>query len=245
MIKGSEQITTWEKVEGNVWRVVLNSRKCSETTIPMYRCTEKDTFDYFPVYNCGDVYLNEEAYYQKASVEDLNGNSKPGTLRWIRRQEPPQSMRTLGAQIPMKSWRRSMCGSSALRPQSGDLPTSQSMGLKYSTPRICILISQGYPEHCQSGAISTNGGLKWIIENNTVINARSIAIDIGLRCDLWAGNRDARDPGKYPEDAKYFTSYKDTEKYGQHIVRNNLIQKRAVSAGLQAYSPGSHRFWTM
>ena len=83
----------------------------------------------------------------------------------------------------------------------------------------------GYPEHCQSGAISTNGGLKWIIENNTVINARSIAIDIGLRCDLWAGNRDARDPGKYPEDAKYFTSYKDTEKYGQHIVRNNLIQK--------------------
>lgn len=225
VIKGSEQITTWEKVEGNVWRVVLNSREMFGDYNPYVQMHGKDTFDYFPVYNCGDVYLNEEAYYQKASVEDLNGNSKTWYSEVDKEAGTTAIYANFGSADPNEELAEINVRQQCFAPTEWGLAYITVNGFKVQHSANMYSDFPGYPEHCQSGAISTNGGLKWIIENNTVINARSIAIDIGLRCDLWAGNRDARDPGKYPEDAKYFTSYKDTEKYGQHIVRNNLIQK--------------------
>ncbi len=85
------------------------------------------------------------------------------------------------------------------------------------------------PERRQAGAISVNGGLRWIIEQNKVINARTIAIDIGLGCDEWAGNR--------PGTTK--TNFRDTAKYGSHIVRNNYIGKAGQSgiAGVFSGTP--------
>jgi hypothetical protein len=71
--------------------------------------------------------------------------------------------------------------------------------------------------HRQAGAISVYGGLKWIIQNNTVINARTIGIDIGLGCTNWSG-WDGSDKGVK-------THYANTNLYGSHIIRNNYIAK--------------------
>jgi F5/8 type C domain len=75
------------------------------------------------------------------------------------------------------------------------------------------------PSRRQAGAVSVNGGLRWIIENNIILNARTIAVDIGLGCDEWAGNR----PGTTR------TNFHDTAKYGSHIVRDNYIGKAGQS----------------
>lgn len=222
VIKGSEQITTWEKT-GEIWKVVLQNDEMFGDYNPYTKLHGKDTFDYFPVYNCGDVYLNEEAYYQKKSVADVEAN----TRTWYSQVDEEKGTTTIyanfGKSNPNEELAEINVRQQCFAPVEWGLAYITVNGFKVAHSANMYSDFPGYPEHCQSGAISTNGGLKWIIENNTIVNARSIAIDIGLRCDMWAGNRDPRNGNA--EDKKYFTSYKDTEKYGQHIVRNNLIQK--------------------
>lgn len=222
VIKGSEQIVDWEQ-DGAIWKVVLDSEEVFGDYNPYTKGHGKDTFDYFPVYNCGDVYLNEEAYYQKATVDEVRKNSRT----WYSEVDETEGTTTIyanfGAADPNEELAEINVRQQCFAPTEWGLAYITVNGFKVAHAANMYSDFPGYPEHCQSGAISTNGGLKWIIENNTVVNARSIGIDIGLRCDMWAGNRDPRKGNQ--EDQKYFTSYKDIDAYGQHIVRNNLIQK--------------------
>ena len=221
VIKGSEQITTWEQ-EGDIWKVELKNDFFGGYN-PYTQGHGKDTFDYFPVYNCGDVYLNGEAYYQKKDSSDVAKGSKS----WCSVVDEAAGTTTIYANFgdadPNKELAEINVRQQCFAPTEWGLAFITVDGFQVEHSANMYSDFPGYPEHCQSGAISTNGGLKWIIENCTIINARSIAIDIGLRCDMWAGNRDPRN--NHPEDKKYFTSYKDIDNYGQHIVRNNLIQK--------------------
>nr|WP_248002359.1 right-handed parallel beta-helix repeat-containing protein [Streptomyces sp. RPA4-2] len=91
------------------------------------------------------------------------------------------------------------------------------------------------PDRRQAGAISVYGGLKWIIENNIVINARTIGIDIGLSNDTWAGNR----PGT-PR-----TDFHNTSAYGSHTVRNNYIAKCGQSGIAGVFSWHSQILYNM
>lgn len=85
VIKGSERITNWEKVEGTVWRTVLPNSFFGEYN-PYAQMLEGDWFispdNYhdakevdgvlkdFPIHT-GDVYLNGKSFYEAGRLSDV------------------------------------------------------------------------------------------------------------------------------------------------------------------------------
>jgi hypothetical protein len=57
-IKGSEQITNWVQYSGNTWRATLANSYFGSYN-PYSAGQGLNESDNFPIYNCGDVYLNE------------------------------------------------------------------------------------------------------------------------------------------------------------------------------------------
>ena len=216
-IKGSEEITTWEDDGDNVWKVVLpntyfGSYNPYNTSHPLGG--DGQTFAGF---TCGDVYLNSEAYRQKATLDAVKGAKAKAT--WYATVDGSETTiyANFGNADPNDTDELAEIN---VRQQ---VFAPDAWGLGYITVDGFTIMhaANGYsdfpdqPTRRQAGAISVYGGLEWIIENNTIINARTIGIDIGLSCDMWAGNR--------PGETK--TNFRETDKYGSHIVRNNYIAK--------------------
>ena len=217
VIKGSEEIDTWARHSGDVWKVTLPATFFGDYNPYATRHPQGGEGGFFPGYTAGDVYLNEQAYYEKASL--ANVAAAPGT--WF--SEVSGGTTTIYANFDGADPNAKLAEINVRR----QVFAPDVWGLGYITVRGFTVkhAANTYsdfpssPARRQAGAIRVHGGLKWIIENNIVVNARTIAIDIGLGCDEWAGNR----PGATR------TSFRDTGRYGSHIVRNNYIAKSGQS----------------
>ncbi|KAA6300380.1 MAG: hypothetical protein EZS26_003478 [Candidatus Ordinivivax streblomastigis] len=211
VIKGSEEINEWIQQSGNVWQVSLPNTFFGDYNPYSTRHPRMDLGDFFANYSCGDVYLNGEAYYQKSLVEV---QTSPNTWYAEVTDQSTVMYVNFDAFNPNKE-----LAEINVRQQ---VFTPDVWGLAYITVDGFTIMHAAnwysdYPaiaSRRQAGAISTYGGLKWIIQNNTVINARSIGIDIGLGCGGWGGF-----------DKTVRTHYSKTNQYGSHIVRNNYIAK--------------------
>ncbi|WP_236291943.1 S-layer homology domain-containing protein [Paenibacillus allorhizoplanae] len=69
------------------------------------------------------------------------------------------------------------------------------------------------------GALSTNGGYNWIIQNSVLKNNGGVALDFGL--------------GSAMNEAKYGTP----AKYGYHIIRNNIIKDNNTNGAFAYKGP--------
>ena len=211
IIKGSEKITTWEQYSGNTWRTVLDNSFFGSYN-PYTAGHGLNENQYIPNYNCGDVYLNGEAYYQRPTLDDVlrNGNSWYSTVN--------STTTTIYANFdgvnPNDNNAEINARKQCFAPSTWGLGYITVDGFTVEHAANMYSDFPGYPQHAQAGAISVYGGLKWIIENCTVINARTIGIDIGLGCDEWAGNK----------GTAVRTNYRNIDQYGSHIVRNCFIQ---------------------
>ncbi|GAA1007748.1 hypothetical protein Aple_071350 [Acrocarpospora pleiomorpha] len=217
VIKGSEEIDNWVQHSGDVWKVTLPAAYFGDYNPYATGQPQGGGDGVFPGYTAGDVYLNEQAYYEKATLGNVE--AAPGT--WY--TEVSGGTTTIYANFDGADPNAKLAEINVRRqvfaPDAWGLGyiTVHGFTVKHAANTYSDFPSS--PSRRQAGAISVNGGLKWIIENNTVINARTIAIDIGLGCDEWAGNR----PGQTR------TNFRDTAKYGSHIVRNNYIGKSGQS----------------
>ena len=217
VIKGSEEVNTWVQHSGNVWRVTLPNTYFGSYNPYATGHPQGGGGTTFAGYNAGDVYLDEQAYYEKPALS----NVLSGGATWY--SEVVGSNTTIYANFEGADPNAKLAEINVRR----QVFAPDVWGLAYITvDRFTIKHAAGTysdfpdsPTRRQAGAISVNGGLKWIIENNSIINARTIAIDIGLGCDEWAGNR--------PGTTK--TSFHNTAAYGSHIVRNNYISKAGQS----------------
>ena len=212
-IKGSEEIDTWVEHEGDVWKVVIPNAYFGDYNPYDIGHPVGGGGQTFAGYSCGDVYLDGEAYYQKPSL-DIVSRSRGSWYAAVADGET-----TIYANFNGKNPNEGLAEIN-VREQ---VFAPDVWGLGYITVDGFTVMhaANGYsdfpdqPSRRQAGAISVYGGLKWIIQNNTVLNARTIGIDIGLSCDMWAGNR--------PGETK--TDFRDTDDYGSHIVQNNYIAK--------------------
>ncbi|SNT53302.1 Fibronectin type III domain-containing protein [Streptosporangium subroseum] len=217
VIKGSEEIDTWVRQSGDVWKVTLPATFFGDYNPYATGQPQGGEGGAFPGYTAGDVYLNEQAYYEKASLDKVA--AAPDT--WY--SEVSGGTTVIYANFDGADPNAKLAEINVRRqvfaPDAWGLGyiTVHGFTVKHAAGTYSDFPSS--PSRRQAGAISVNGGLKWIIENNTVVNARTIAIDIGLGCDEWAGNR----PGQTR------TNFRDTDKYGSHIVRNNYIAKSGQS----------------
>ena len=213
IIKGSEEIDTWVEHEGDVWKAVVPNSTFGAYNPYAIGHPVNGSGATFPGYTCGDVYLDGEAYYQKPSL-DVVSRSRSSWFATVAANETTIYANFNGVN-PNEKLAEINVRQQVFAPDV--------WGLGYITVDGFTVMhaANGYsdfpdqPTRRQAGAISVYGGLKWIIQNNTVINARTIGIDIGLSCDMWAGNR----PGTVKTD------FRNTDEYGSHIVRNNYIAK--------------------
>ena len=176
-------------------------------------------------YTAGDVYMNNEAYKQQSSLSNVEG--KANTWYYSYSEGITSIYANFGTLDPNNP------------PNLAEINVRRQIfapdvwGLRYITVEGFTMMHAGnwysdfpgQPERAQRGAISVYGGMGWIIQKNTIVNARSIAIDIGLGCDVWGGN-----PGHPPNASKplgIIQTRFDTEsdKYGHHIIRNNYISR--------------------
>jgi hypothetical protein len=210
VIKGSEQITNWEWVNKDVWCVTLPNTFFGDYNPYNTKHPRANTGGFFNIYTCGDVYLNGEAYRQYNSIYILELYEKV----WY--AVVNDTTTTIYANFDRFNPNYELAEINVRH----QIFAPDEWGLAYITVDGFTMMHAAnwysdYPsdeKRRQAGAISVSGGLKWIIQNNTIINARTIGIDIGLGCDGgdWLSTR---------------TGITEVNKYGSHIIRNNYIAK--------------------
>ncbi|MFG1811319.1 discoidin domain-containing protein [Streptomyces sp. NPDC049040] len=213
VVKGSEEVDSWVRAGGNVWSVTLPAGYFGDYNPYATGQPQGGGGDVFPGYTAGDVYLDEQAYSEKPALGDVQGTagtwysqvSGGSTTIWANFNGADPNSRLAEINVRRQVFAPDAWGLGYI--------TVDGFTVKQAANTYSDFPSS--PSRRQAGAISVNGGLKWIIENNIVVNARTIGIDIGLGNDEWAGNR----PGTTR------TNFHDTAKYGSHIVRNNYIAK--------------------
>jgi len=203
LLKGSEAITTWTQ-EAGVWKAVVPNTTFG-TFNPYTDQIRGSYLTYGSQYHLGDVYYNGEPYLEATKQADLSTTAKT----WFAQVDATNT--TLWANF------------GADNPNTG---LSEINVRKYvfspSTPGIGYItldgfvVSQGSPNWAppdaptQEGMITTNWGLSWIVQNNTISDGKTVC--------LCSGN--AAGGGAWAID-----------RVGHHVVRNNAI-RRCGEAGI-------------
>ncbi|MGW4609191.1 discoidin domain-containing protein [Streptomyces sp. NPDC004532] len=232
-VKGSEEVNSWARTSGNVWSVTLPNNYFGDFNPYATGQPQGGGGGTFPGYTAGDVYLDETAYYEKPSLSSVQ--NAPGT--WY--SEAGSGSTTIWANFNGADPNARLAEINVRR----QVFAPDVWGLGYITVNGFTIkhAANTYsdfpdsPTRRQAGAISVYGGLKWIIENNIVINARTIGIDIGLSNDEWAGNRAGATR----------TDFHNTSAYGSHVVRNNYIAKCGQSGIAGVFSWHSQILYNM
>jgi hypothetical protein len=232
-IKGSEEINSWSRGSGNVWSVTLPNSYFGDWNPYAQGQPNGGGGGTFGGYTAGDVYLDETAYNEKPSLSTVQSAANTwyseagssSTTIWANFNGADPNARLAEINVRRQVFAPDVWGLGYI--------TVNGFTVKHAANTYSDFPDS--PDRRQAGAISVYGGLKWIIENNIVINARTIGIDIGLSNDTWAGNR----PGT-PR-----TDFRDTSAYGSHIVRNNYIAKCGQSGIAGVFSWHSQILYNM
>jgi alpha-N-arabinofuranosidase len=153
----------------------------------------------------GDVYLNGEAFYEKATAEEVDGTRHS----WHCRTDDKTTVirANFGEADPNRELAEINVRESLFMPEVSGLKYITVDGFHFQhaaanwAPPVIAL---------QTGAVGPRMGKCWIIQNCTITNARCVGIILGQA------------PG---------VNYDDIDAYGDHIIRNNVI-RRCGQAGI-------------
>lgn len=208
VIKGSEQITSWVKYEGNVWSVELSDSFFGGSN-PFKTYVDGGWLMFGHEYHLGEVYLDGESYCEKTNLKEVYASSKTwytedrDTATFIYANFNGTDPNTTLTEINVR--------------ECIFFPLIK--GLKYITVDGFTMMHAAANwvnfTAFQHAAAGTYYGRNWIIENCHITDAKCV----GLVC------------GNDPSD--YNTGF-DIEETGHHIVRNNWIQ-RCGEAGIHGY----------
>lgn len=244
IIKGSEEITGWQQIDGSIWKVEIDNNIFKDFN-PF---ATKLFGDWLAVDNdksLGQVYLNDQSLFEVSEYEQLaDPKLVEETLdHWTNKQVTydykDQSIYVWYAKLendittiyvnfhdynPNNEVTEINVRKSAFRPFK--------MHTNYITIRnfeIANVATQwSPPTAAQTGMIDTHWSKGWIIENNTLYNAVCSAIAIGKEISTGDNlNTYRKDkPGyQYQIETVFKAANSDWNKetIGSHIVRNNVI----------------------
>lgn len=244
IIKGSEEITGWQQIDGSIWKVEIDN-----TIFKDFNPFATKLFgDWLAVDNdksLGQVYLNNQSLFEVSEYEQLaDPKLVEETLdHWTNKQVTydykDQSIYVWYAKVekdittiyvnfhdynPNNEVTEINVRKSAFRPFK--------MHTNYITIRnfeIANVATQwSPPTAAQTGMIDTHWSKGWIIENNILYNAVCSAIAIGKEISTGDNlNTYRKDkPGyQYQIETVFKAANSDWNKetIGSHIVRNNVI----------------------
>lgn len=247
VIKGSERIQDWEKVEGTVWKTVLPNSFFGDFN-PYKELLTGDWLVYKPgVYrHLGEVYLNGVSFYETDSLDDVkNPVKRTGavTAPWIKEYEqilhPEQTIYQWYAEVNDEN-------TTIYANFQGADPNQELVeinvrkccfyplktGLDYITVRGFEMAQAASPwappTADQPGLLGTHWSKGWIIENNIIHDAKCSAISVGKEESTGHNlcSRRHQKPGYQYQMEAVFRALQigwSKEKIGSHIIRNNVI----------------------
>ncbi len=247
VIKGSERIQRWEKVEGSVWKVVLSNSFFGDYN-PYKEILTGDWLLYTPgIYlHLGDVYLNGVSFYETHSLEEVKNPTQrtgivvmPWTGKFEKILHPEQTIYQWYCEVDNEN-------TTIYANFHGVDPNKELVeinvrkccfypvktGMNYITVRGFEMAQAACPwtppTAVQPGLLGANWSKGWIIENNIIHDAKCSAISIGKEASTGhnLSSRRHQKPGYQYQMEAVFRGLKigwSKEKIGSHIIRNNVI----------------------
>lgn len=245
IIKGSEPVTDWEKVEERVWKKVLDNGIFGDFN-PFERKVEGDWFVLPEEYDVhlGDVYLNGVSLYEAPTYEAL----RKAELRFEGAHHPWTPEKILHPEQTVYQWYAEVgeesttlyCNFGEYDPNREAVEISvrqccffpKQTGINYITVRGFEMAHAATPwappTAEQIGMIGPNWSKGWIIENNIFHDTKCSAVSLGKEISTGQNmhSRFMRKPGYQYQMESVFLAIragwsKDT--IGSHVVRNNVI----------------------
>lgn len=249
VIKGSEIITDWEKVEGTVWKKVLNNSFFGEFNpfnIPIFGdwLVKPEQYDV----HLGDVYINGMSMYEAPSLDALYRAEKRISGAYHSTSHITLPEKILHPEQTIYQWFAKVnehdtelyCNFQEYDPNKELVEINvrpccffpKKTGINYITVRgfeMCHAATQWAPPTAeQIGMIGPHWSKGWIIENNHFHDAKCSAISLGK--DISTGHNlhstyQRKSGYQYQQEAVFLAlkSGWSKEKIGSHVVRNNKI----------------------
>ena len=248
VIKGSERVTGWEITDGTVWRVTVPAAVFGEFN-PFAETVSGDWVVYAtratPRKHLGEVYLNGRSFYEAdslealpdprertAMVDDWTGSTvavrDPKQTRYVWYAEVTDQETTIWANFQGANPNHELVEVNVRR--SVFYPTEHH--IDYITVRGFELAQAACPwtppTADQPGLIGPNWAKGWVIEDNTIHDAKCSAISIGKEASTghnYATQRGDK-PGYQYQLESVFAARQigwDAEHVGSHVIRRNTI----------------------
>ena len=234
VIKGSEIVESWEKVEKSVWMAEIPNALFGDYN-PFADLIEGDWFN--PEGNrhhTGEVYLNGVSLFEQNSLQEVKNPVKQEKAVY-----PAASLYAWYAEVG-KEYTTIWANFQEYNPNKELVEINVRPACFYpSKPGVNYISISGFemsqaatqwaaPTAEQPGLIGTHWSKGWIIENNRVSNSKSVGIslgkDRGTGQNVWMQNMQKDGATHYNE--VIFRALEvgwSKEKIGSHIVRNNVI----------------------
>lgn len=245
-IKGSEQVTDWQNVEGNVWKTVIPNSLFTDFN-PFAEILRGDWLYYFRNECChrGDVYLNGMSLYEAASLDELYKIKpiKESLDHWTEKTVPVKNI-----DQTLYRWYAAVDDTNttiwanfqSYNPNNEDIEVSVRESCFYpKLTGINYITVSGFemsqaatpwtpPTADQPGMIGPHWSKGWIIENNILHDAKCAAVSLGKEERTGRNYRLERKdkPGYNYQLETVFEARRlgwDKETIGSHIIRDNVI----------------------
>ena len=231
VIKGSEIVRNWQKVQGDTWKVSL-PHKFFGTFNPYADRIHGDWYDSQRVNHTGAVYLKGDWLMEAVGLEDVPKPAGPAPL-WYAKVEgadrpvakTPRAdgdRTTIWAQFP------------GINPNEAEVEinvrptvfTPERVGIDYITVRgftLCNAATNWAPPTAgQFGLVSAYWCKGWIIEDNDIGYSTCCGVALGKYSDEW-DNRAGSAEGYVGTLTRALKSGWNKATVGSHVVRNNHI----------------------
>lgn len=234
VIKGSEEIKGWQKVNKHVWKIILNNTLFGDYN-PYREIVKGDWFlDYGRVHHTGEVYMNGKSFYEIDSLEKVlnphplkGAQDQQGSLyQWYCKSDSKST--TIWVNFhdfdPNKELIEINVRPSVFYPKK--------TGIDYVTVRGFTLTQAATnweaPTAEQLALIGPDWSKGWIIEDNIISESKCSGISLGK--DRSTGENYSsiykKKSGHISQLESAFNALKNgwsKENVGSHIVRNNII----------------------
>ncbi|GAA0353339.1 hypothetical protein GCM10008932_02970 [Alkalibacterium iburiense] len=244
VIKGSEQIDTWEKLDKSVWKVVIPNEFFGDYN-PYKEKIYGDWVVYNPGRHLGEVYLNGKSFYEVETLEEVHKGEEVSEMvdHWTGKQIPSHDPKqtkyvwytevdeentTIYANFheynPNEELTEINVRKSVFYPKQ--------TGMDYITVKGFELAQAATPwtppTADQPGLIGPHWSKGWIIEDNSVHDSKCSGISMGKAYSTGDNHYSKRQdkPGYHYQIETVFQAKKQgwsRETVGSHIIRNNTI----------------------
>ncbi|PRO67312.1 hypothetical protein C6I21_00770 [Alkalicoccus urumqiensis] len=244
VIKGSEEVTGWEKVDGTVWKVTVSHDLFPEGN-PFAEELFGDWLLYSPGRHLGEVYMNGRAFYEAESYDQVKAPVVETEVldRWtetiVPAHDPEQQRYTWYAEVHDEQ--TTIYANFQSADPNKELTEINARkccffpdvtGMDYITVRGFEMAQAATPwtppTADQPGLLGPHWSKGWIIEDNIIHDAKCSGISLGKEIstgDNYASKRRDK-PGYHYQLETVFAAAQigwSRERVGSHVVRRNTI----------------------